>query len=74
MRPRFLHRPLRILSPMTYGATSTGYGAGVPHVCGRDCACGTGADRIRSRRCPNNQTESTRLIDKLLRRVGVRVA
>lgn len=55
---------------MTYGATSTGYGAGVPHVCGRDCACGTGADRIRSRRCPNRRRD-TRLVDKLLRRVAV---
>lgn len=58
---------------MSNGATTTGYGSDVPHVCGRDCYCGTGAGRIRSRRCPNSQTSTARLVHKLLRRVAVRV-
>lgn len=58
---------------MSNGATTTVYDAGVSHVCGRDCACGTRPDAWFSRRCQNNQTATTRLVHKPLRRVGVRV-
>lgn len=58
---------------MSNGATTTGYGADVPHVCGRDCDCGTRPGTWFMRRCPNNQTAAARLVDKLLRRVAMRV-